>query len=577
MNTRTATHGVMALAACLLAACLSVGTAHPVLAQVGAGIKDPGDRVPSAFVPTLPQYAKPKPQEGPLDVPPDAPERQHVLTKARILSRLGRNGEAQKLYMDLARQFPGDREIIADFAELLLDNNDPSTAMSWLERAKSPDLRIQRLQARAYTQGGQPAKAVFLLNKLAQENPKDASIQVDLASAHADMGDPVMAASAAGVALSIDPNNESYRRFADELRARVAPRAETFYQYYNQAGQTTINTAGLSGRTPLFGRLNLGVRAEHIYVSKLGQGSSIQPIFGAQTNTQDITTTSVDPDTGENITTTETITTQSDVLTGVTIQGGRRAINQGIDAVRTSLIWLGPYEMEIEAGVSAFQGASGMVGQFGAFRINPFRGARLAFEIAHNNPWYDPAEAAARSGAYDLARFTFNYIHQEKTGITLDAQANHYTIDNGAPYARRFGFTAALSRKLLNVPELWLSYSFSPAVLQYLQPAVRTYTTTDFTAVTSGRPISLATNEAIHQLALNASWQASRWLQLGFYGGGGIDLYRTYPFVFASPSILVKPWDFLEWESRAEYRNETRFVHDGGESLLIYSALRARL
>jgi len=574
MSPRTASRAP-ALCALALPLCLFLG-GLPCRAQVGAGVHDPGARPPSANVPSLPQYSRAKPEEALPEVPQDAPLRQHMLTKARILSRLGRNGEAQKLYMDLLRQHPLDKEITADFAEMLLDMNDSGTAMAWLDRVQDPDNRLQRLKARAFAQGGQPAQAVFLLNKLAQAAPADASIQIDLASAYADLGDPVMAASSANIAVSLAPKNDDYRRFAKELSDRVAPRAETHYQYYNQAGQTTITTAGLGGRTPLAGRLNLNVKAENIYVAKGSTGRAVQNITGSQTDTQNVTVTSIDPDTGQTVTTIETVTTQSDVLLGTVVSGGRPAIGQSINAVRTSLLWLGPHNLEIEAGVSAFQGSAGMIGQFLAFRIDPFKASRLSLELSTNNPWYDPAEAAVRSGAFDQARMVFDYIHKEHTGFSLDAQATRYTIDSGTPYARRFGFTAALSRKVLNVPELWFSYSFSPAVLDYLQPAVRTYATADGT-VSVTRPISLAQNEAIHQLALNATWTPARWMRLGFYGGGGIDLFRTSPFVFAAPSLLIKPWDFLEWESRFEYRNETRFIQNGGESLLFFSTLRARL
>jgi len=571
------------LAACLLAlAAYSPGFVPAASAQVGAGIYDHGarpDRVPVPFVPR----AAPAPAQV-QEPPADAPLKLRELARARVLARLGRDGEARKVYMSLARAYPKDQDVLGDMAEHFLDTGEPAMALAWIGEADAPGDRLKRLKARAFIEGGKPSEAASILEELILKNPADPSLRLDQASAFNDMGDPVLAAQAAQAAVNLDPDNAETKRYAQELGAALRPRAEASFQSYRQGGDTTITTASVSGRTPLAGRFNLKVRADRIFATKRNSGQSFRGITTTRTDTQTVTTsetvTETDPDTGETTTTTftntEVVETQTDVFLGNVIQGGQPAISQGVEAYKASLLWLGPKGLELEAGLSAFQSNGAQFGQFAAARLTPWRNARLTLEASRNNPWYDPPEAAIRQGSYDQGRLLFEYIHRERTGLTLEASASRYKIFDGSPYADRLSMTAAVSRRILADPEIWLSYSFSPAVLWYLQGPQSFLLATD-TQLTFQRPISLATNEAIHQLAFNFAWRPKPWFQTTIYAGIGKDAFRSEPFLFASPTILVKPFDYLEWESRAEYRNETRFLRDGGDSLLLFTTVRVRM
>lgn len=556
--------------------------APDAFAQVGTGVYEPGGRPAQAPAARIRSESRP---EEPLREPPaDAPQKLRELARAKVLARLGRTGEATKAYMELAKAHPKDQDVLGDMAEHFLDTGEPAVALAWINEAAGPGDRLQRLAARACIEGGDPAEAAAILERLIAANPKDAPLRIDLASAYYEMGDPVLAAQAARSAVNIDPGNAETRRYAQELEASLRPRAQASYQTYRQGRDATITTAGVAGRTPLSGRFNLNVKAERILATKRNSGQTFRNITATRTDTQTVTTsetvTETDPDTGVTTTTvftnTEEVQTQTDVLLGTVMQGGQPAIYQWIDACRASVLWLGPKGLELEAGLSAFQGNGTQFGQFASARFTPFKSARVTLEASRNNPWYDPPEAAIRQGAYDQGRFLLEYVHRERTAFTLEGSATRYTVFDGSPYANRLAMTAVVARRLFADPELWLSYSFSPAVLWYLKGPQAAFLAGD-SQPTLTRPISLATNEAIHQVAANIVWRPKSWIEAGLYAGIGQDAFRNEPFVFASPVLLLRPADNIEWESRAEYRNETRFLRNGGESLLLYSTLRVRM
>lgn len=499
--------------------------------------------------PSIPEQAAPalhswKSSEPVAEPAPDAPARDRALAKARILAELGRDGEAQKIFLRLARQYPKDQEIVADLAEFLIDRGDVATAMTWLEGIENPNPRILRLTAAAAVQGGNPGQGVGILHNLLQESPHDAGLLLDLAAAYAAAGDPALAAQTAKEAQALAPSDQNVQATGDDLRDGLRPYAQTFFQSSTYGG-TSIVTAGAEATSPVVERVSLKARVEHIVATKHEGNPPVGIPFQA-----------LQPD---------GTTTPSAII-------GYPTLSQTIESSHLTALWHGPHGLEIEAGGNVFQGNATVFGQNAAIRYSPWQATVISVEGARNEPWYDPPEAAVRQGTYEQVKVRFETVYRERTALSVEALATRYAIDNDQPYADRLAMIATVSRRILAFPELWLGYTFAPAALHYQKgPQIFFF---DGVTPTPTRIISLNTTEAIHQVAADLILQPQPWLRLELNGGVGRDVYRPGPFAFVAPAMIVRLTKALEWESRAEYQSETSFVRDGEESFLLFSALR---
>jgi tetratricopeptide (TPR) repeat protein len=572
----------------LIALALLAAFAWPdgiVLAQVGAGVSDPTARMPSQMPGGAPAASAPKPKDLPLpEIAEDAPQRQKKLSEALVLSRLGRHGEARKIYSQLVSDYPDDKEILFALCEHLVDQHELDSALVWMEKAGQPDSRLIRLKARIYMEARKPRLALPVLKSLSDASPNDAALHIDLASAYADSGDPILAIKEAKRAVSLEPDNREFVRYAQEIEKSHRPRVSTSYQRYTQGQGTLISTASTEGQTPLGGRFSLKVGYNRIFVGKNNYGQSATPVIVtdnvSQTQTFTETVTETDPDTGQTTTVTQTgqftDVTQVQRLAGITIQGGSPPIAVNMDYLRSSVLWQGPGGWELEGGVGYFNSGGGQFGQFAAVRYSPWAGSRFTVQAERNTPWYDPPEAAPRQGSYDTAKIGLDTTFKDRWGVVLEFQGTQYKLYDGVPYANRLAMTASISRKIFSIPNTWLAYTFAPAKAQYLTQPLSTQVSAD-TIVVGTRPVSLQQDEAIHQLSINSVWQPRNWIQLGFYGGVGRDLYRPQPFYFLAPTLVIRPCENIEWETRGEYRSETRLIRDDAPSTLVYTGLKVTM
>jgi hypothetical protein len=226
--------------------------------------------------------------------------------------------------------------------------------------------------------------------------------------------------------------------------------------------------------------------------------------------------------------------------------------------------------------VGYFNSGGGQFGQFATVRYTPWAGSRLTVQAERNSPWYDPPEAAPRQGSYDTAKINLDTTFQDRWGMVLEFQGTQNKLYDAVPYANRLAMTASISRKIFSVPNTWLAYTFAPAKAHYLTQPQNVQVSAD-TIVVGTRPVALQLNEAIHQLSLNSVWQPRNWIQLGFYGGIGRDLYRTHPYYFLAPALVIRPSENIEWETRGEYRSETRLIRDDAPSTLLYTGLKVTM
>jgi tetratricopeptide (TPR) repeat protein len=384
-----------------------------------------------------PAASVPKPKDQPFpEVAEDASLRQKRLSEALVLSRLGRNAEAGRMYLQLVSDYPGDQEIFFALCEHLVDQHELNSALAWMEKAEQSSSRLMRLKARIFMEARKPRLALPILKSLSEASPTDAALRTDLVSAYADAGDPILAIREAKRAVSLEPDNREYIRYAQEIEQSHKPRVSTSYQRYSQGQGTLISTATTEGQTPIGGRFSLKVGYNRIFVGKNNFGQSASPVIVtdsvSQTQTFTETITETDPGTGQTTTVTQagqfTEVAQVQRLAGIAIQGGSPPIAVNLDYLRSSLLWQGPDGWELEGGVGYFNNGGGQFGQFAVVRYAPWAGSRLTVQAERNTPWYDPPEAAPRQGAYDMAKIGLDTTYKDRWGVVLEFQGTQYKL-----------------------------------------------------------------------------------------------------------------------------------------------------
>lgn len=181
---------------------------------------------------------------GSLSSPPPEEETDPLLaetTRARILARLGRTGEAHEAFRALLAQRPRDPGLREEYAGLLVDTGLNELALAELEAfllddPRSP--RLQQLRARVDLLRGEPRLAVERLAALSRERPDDAEVARDLAEAALQDGRWAQALSLYGHLLQRDPDDEGLRAAHREILAAHAGRFELIHNTLFQTSAT---------------------------------------------------------------------------------------------------------------------------------------------------------------------------------------------------------------------------------------------------------------------------------------------------------------------------------------------------
>ena len=131
-----------------------------------------------------------------------------ALRRARLLSRLGRDGEARGALEDGARTSPTDPTLAAALAHVLLATDDPRAARAALEpafRVHADDARLAAISARILARGGEVARALTAARSAAERAADDPEVQLDLVEVAHIAGDRATEAQACDNALRLDP------------------------------------------------------------------------------------------------------------------------------------------------------------------------------------------------------------------------------------------------------------------------------------------------------------------------------------------------------------------------------------
>jgi tetratricopeptide (TPR) repeat protein len=155
----------------------------------------------------------------------ESPDRFQRTITAKILTRLGRVGEARPVYAALLEEDPDNVGLLLDYADALASVNLVAEARPLVDRARAIDAsgaRGMRLDGQLRIREGRHADAAALLRESLERHGPDAGVEADLGRALELHGDWRAAADAYGRSLELQKDNLDLERTVHDLRDQLA-------------------------------------------------------------------------------------------------------------------------------------------------------------------------------------------------------------------------------------------------------------------------------------------------------------------------------------------------------------------
>ncbi|WP_291326935.1 SPOR domain-containing protein [Desulfovibrio sp. UCD-KL4C] len=434
--------------------------------------------------------------------------RQRKIILTRIMVRRGYIDDGIRMYEKLLKIYPEDMDLREEYISTLIDNEEYNKAgsllQSWLEDdpAAAGALR-QNTRLKFLT--GDYSQQQASLNYLLKLRPGDIDALSSSAYGRQEGGDWLGAIESFSELIDREPDNADARIALSGLLKQHRPRLNLTPRVYLQ----TNDTITTSMNTNFSMQLDKLTRGEFIYDF-----------------------------------------TQIYRPAGDGIEKVDKTINRAAFLFRRDLT----RKFTGILGIGAFEGtAEGVTGALG-FDWQLSDSGPLSFMLNYNNPWTDEPSAANYKGRYNQISMTYDGFYNDTWGLFMNGQVRQYVVDNDRLYGTKGIYNVILTRKLMNNPELYVSYSYYRSHFKYDDA---NYT-----------PIVLVQNESIHTL----STSFSKWFcdTIGMQVSGGIrqDEFKSSPSYFAAPNLLMKLGERWEFNAGYEYSSDSGLV-GGGESQAI--------
>lgn len=446
------------------------------------------------------------------DVLRDVSTLQRKIILIRIMIRRGYISDGIRMYEELIKAHPEDMNLREEYISTLIDNEEYNKAISllqsWLEDDPSASGALG-LSSRIKFLTGDFSQQQASLNYLLKLRPGDTDALSSRAYGRDEGGDWLGAIESFSELIDRDPENVGARRALSALLKQHRPRLKLTPRVYLQ----TNDTITTSMSTNFSMQLDELTRGEFLYDF-----------------------------------------TQIYRPAGDDIEKVDKNVNRAAFLFRRDLT----RKFTGILGVGAFDGtAEGFTGALG-FDWQVSDSGPLSFMLDYNNPWTDEPSAANYKGRYNQISMTYDGFYNDTWGLFMNGQVRQYVVDNDRLYGTKGIYNVVLTRKILDNPELYVSYSYYRSHFKYDD---NNYT-----------PIAIVQNESIHTL----STSFSKWFcdTVGMQVSGGIrqDEFKSSPSYFASPNMLMRLGERWEFNAGYEYSSDSGLV-GGGESQSVTGGL----
>ena len=339
------------------------------------------------------------------------------LIRARIYSKNRLDVKAVKLYRELVKEYPKDKEIRKNYIEALVNLSDYDVALFELNRSFSKkDLGsfwAQRILTRIYHKQGKSRWVIPIYENILRQNHQDSRIWSDYAHASQDAREWSQALNYFCRDLELDPENvDSLRNIQNILKEH---RSNLHINYFSShfEDNSQIDAFAFHYEKQLTPKTSVNMNFDNIRL--------YQPSYVDET------------------------------LKNTTIYLGH-AINPQ---------WKAGLGGNLYSGLG--DGGSLLLSLACNIRDN----ASLQADYTSKHPWFDPIMAAGYEGKLEEKELSFNWNVTPSWGIYLDARSFDYSIKDVNNYGTKKTFSCVLSKRLLEYPFLAASYSFYRSLFSY--------------------------------------------------------------------------------------------------------------
>ncbi|MBN2139505.1 MAG: tetratricopeptide repeat protein [Desulfovibrionaceae bacterium] len=439
-----------------------------------------------------------------------ADERQQGLILAGALAKSGRQDMALKLYQALARAWPGDEDVLEQYAQALLDAGEVERAraliLKWLA-AKPDSPRALGVQARLLLAQEDFEHSFSLFQRLLRTRPDDAATLSDYAFARQSAGDWSGALDLYSQSLDLDPENQDAAQAAQAILLERRPKLDVGFSSYMRQDQTTTYTYS----TALSAQAGKKVRMQALYDLITVHSPGDQDTDG---------------------------------------------VDEAISSERVRAIWEADPRWTVEAGIGSHQGAFTGLSEDLAVSWRVHRPGSLRLCLERNLPWYDEVLATTHGGSMDQASLSYEGFYEDVWGLLLSARRTRYNLKDSSPYGTRDTLNAVLTRRLLSDPDILVSYSYFRAWFKYDNDV--------FT------PIGMVQHEDVHSLSASLTKTVAQDLDLRMSLGVSQDTYKPTENYFGGPGFALRLGPRLEVHADLFYSNDSAAV-GGGETMTLTS------
>ncbi len=434
------------------------------------------------------------------------PRQQNVIL-ARIMMRRGYVDDALRLYAGLLRSYPDDLELREESIGVLIDAGEYEKAESMLRKWLIDDPaspRALRMEARLRLLTGDYYVQLNTLDYLLRLRPGDTDSISNKAYSSQQGGDWLEAIISFSELVDAEPENNEARQALSSLLRERRPRLELTPSVYLQSDESITTTLGSRFSMQLTDQ----TRGEFYYANThiyRPQGNGIEKI---------------DKD----------------------VNQAALLLKRDLTRTFTGIVGLGAYD-GTASGISGAVGFDWRIHDPGTFSAM----------IDYNNPWLDEPNAANYEGRYSQLSLTYDGFYDNVWGLFLNGQLRQYQLESDKNYGTKGIYNIILTRRILEDPNLFVSYSFYRSYFKYDDDNYKPFTVLD--------------NESIHTFSASVTKSLCDTVILSAAGGIRLDEFKNSPSYFGGPSVTLR-LGRLDLSIDYEYSSDSGLAGGGETNLL---------